>query len=55
MKNVHNVVANAINNLTKVTFKKEVGITPMTRKEKRLQLSQAQQEISKMQQEIRST
>lgn len=26
MKNVHNVVANAINNLTKVTFKKEVGI-----------------------------
>ena len=26
MKNVHNVVANAINNLTKVTFKKDVGI-----------------------------
>ena len=26
MKNVHAVVANAINNLTKVTFKKEVGI-----------------------------
>lgn len=26
MKNVHAVVANAINNLTKVTFKKDVGI-----------------------------
>ena len=26
MKNVHNVVANAINNLTKVEFKKDVGI-----------------------------
>ena len=26
MKNVHNVVANAIDNLTKVTFKKDVGI-----------------------------
>ena len=26
MKNVHDVVANAINNLTKATFKKEVGI-----------------------------
>lgn len=27
MENVHNVVANAINNLTKVEFKKDVGIT----------------------------
>ena len=26
MKNVHAVVANAINNITKVTFKKDVGI-----------------------------
>ena len=26
MKNVNTVVANAINNLTKVTFKKDVGI-----------------------------
>ena len=27
MENVHVVVANAINNLTKVEFKKDVGIT----------------------------
>ena len=34
MKNVHNVVANAINNITKVTFKKDVGIVVINYKNK---------------------